>query len=181
MFKVKTSACLLVLGLAVFDVQAATVPGQGTVTFNGKLIAETCQIQSGDEDLQVTLPTLSTKTLANAGDAAGSTAFDIHVEQCDPAITKVAAHFEALNSSGFDMKIGNLTNASTSATKADEVQVRLYDADTTPITVGTTGRAFDVDATTHKATMRYFGGYYATGATTAGDVMAKVQYTLAYP
>lgn len=181
MFKNKISVCLLAMGFVACSAYAADPVTQGTVTFNGELITETCSIVSGDEDLQVQLPTLSTKSLAVAGDEAGSKSFDIRVENCDAGISKVGAHFEALNSTGYDIKTGNLTNASTSASKATNVQVRLYDADGTPMTVGTTGQMFDIDSTSQKATLRYFGGYYATGASTAGDVMAKVQYTLAYP
>ncbi|MBB3324713.1 major type 1 subunit fimbrin (pilin) [Atlantibacter sp. RC6] len=181
MFKSKISACLLAMGFIAFGANAVDPVTQGTVTFNGKLIVETCSIVSGDENLTVTLPTLSTASLKTPGDEAGSTSFDIHAENCDPSLTKVGAHFEAIGSTGADMATGNLINAAPAANKAAEVEVRLYDADGTPMTIGTTGQMFDIDSTTHKATMRYIGGYYATGVTTAGDVTAKVNYTLAYP
>uniref|UniRef100_UPI0035E3F216 fimbrial protein n=1 Tax=Acinetobacter courvalinii TaxID=280147 RepID=UPI0035E3F216 len=60
------------------------------------------------------------------------------------------------------------------------VQVRLYDADEKPMKVCQTGKAFNVNQD-GKATMRYYGGYYATGATSPGLVYAQVRYTLAYP
>ena len=93
-------------------------------------------------------------------------------------MTQVAAHFEAIGSSGVDSATGNLTN--TDASGAKEVEVRLYNSDEKQLKLGESGNPFPVDAD-GKATLRYYGGYYATGATTAGKVNAKAQYTLVYP
>lgn len=183
MSKMKIAVCAMALVISSAGASAADIVGQGTVTFNGKLIDETCTIDDTSKDIIVTLPTLSTKTLSAAGNEAGSTAFDIKVKDCPAAITKVAAHFEVLNSE-YDSSTGNLINQlevddpDTSATKA---QVRLYNTDSTQIRIGSTGAAFPVDATAHTATMEYLGGYYATAQTTAGNVKAQVTYTLAYP
>ena len=181
MSKFKLSLCATALIMVAGHAMAASVT-QGTVTFNGKLIAETCSIVSGDEDKQVTLPTLSTQSLAKAGDIGGTTDFALNVEDCPATgINSVAAHFEAIGSTGYDATTSNLTNSAAVATAAKNVQVRLFDAGTsTQIPVGGTGAFFPVDTTSGKATMHYVGGYYATGATEAGDVTAKVQYTLAY-
>jgi len=174
----KMTVCALALGMVSASfVQAAT---QGTVEFNGKLINETCVIDPGSENIVVTLPTLSVQTLDAAGATGGSTSFDINVTDCPAAITKVAAHFEAIGGTGTDATTGNLINDQTTDA-ATNVQVRLYNSDETQLTLGQTGTAAVVDTTGQTATMRYYGGYYATGVTTAGNVHAKAQYTLAYP
>lgn len=183
MSKLRMTVCAVALSMvSTYGFAAGTPVTQGTVTFTGKLIADTCSITAGDEDKQVTLPTLSIQSLDVAGKEAGTTTFDLHVEACPDTVTQVAAHFEAINSDGFDATTQNLTNSTLKADGgAENVQIRLFDKDgSTQIPVGGTGAMFDVDATTHKATMTYIGGYYATAATTAGDVTAKVQYTLAY-
>ncbi|MRS88789.1 fimbrial protein [Enterobacteriaceae bacterium RIT714] len=182
MSKLKTTACAIALSMiSAYSFAAGTVT-QGTVTFTGKLIADTCSIVAGDEDLQVILPTLSIQSLAKSGATAGTTTFNIHVESCPSTLTDVAAHFEAINSDGFNATTQNLTNSTLVADGgAANVEVRLFDKDgSSQLPVGGTGSFFPVDATSHKATMTYIGGYYATGVTTAGDVTAKVQYTLAY-
>ncbi|NYV43584.1 type 1 fimbrial protein [Cronobacter sakazakii] len=176
MRKLRFAYCALALGLIS---GYASADSQGTVTFNGKLIAETCEIDTNDVDKTVTLPTISTQTFAKAGDEAGSTTFTIKAVSCPAAITKVAAHFEALDSTGFDPVTGNLTNAAATG-GAKNVEVRLYNTDSSVIAVGETGAAFDVQSD-QTALMRYIGGYYATAATEAGDVTAKVNYTLSYP
>ncbi|EOI5730374.1 fimbrial protein [Cronobacter malonaticus] len=176
MFKKNIGYCALAFCLISGYAQAAS---QGTVTFNGKLIAETCEIDTNDINKTVTLPTLSTQTLANAADEAGSTSFTIKAVNCPTAITKVAAHFEALDSTGFNPLTGNLTNAAATGA-AKNVEVRLYNTDSTTIPVGGTGSAFNVQSD-QTAVMTYIGGYYATAATEPGDVTAKVNYTLSYP
>lgn len=177
MRNVKLTLCAMALAATSASVLAET---QGTVTFNGELITETCSIASDSIDRQVQLPTVSVQTLKTAGATAGSKGFDLNVEGCPQGISKVAAHFEAIGSSGVDSVTGNLTNQFTgSATKATNVEVRLYNSDEQPLKLGEMGQEFTVNS--GKATMRYYGGYYATGATTAGKVYAQARYTLVYP
>jgi major type 1 subunit fimbrin (pilin) len=179
MRKVNLALCALALSIASVGAQAVS---SGTVTFKGKLIGDTCELKPGSEDIVVTLPTLSTSELAAAGAEKGSTNFDIQVENCDASITKVAAHFEAINSSGANPVTGNLVNTATAGTEAKNAEVRLYNiSDSSQIRVGSTGESVPVDPVTHAVTFSYAGGYYATAATTPGDVLAQVQYVLAYP
>lgn len=178
MRNLKVIVCALALGMTAS--QAANAATQGTVTFNGELITETCTIDTDSENITVTLPTLSTTTLATAGATGGSKLFDINVSDCPTAITLVAAHFEAIGGSGTNSSTGNLTNTySGTDTAATNVEVRLYNSDEQPLALGSTGDTATVSS--GKASMRYYGGYYATGVTTAGKVYAQAQYTLAYP
>ncbi|WP_148243479.1 fimbrial protein [Enterobacter asburiae] len=176
----KMTLCALAMATVSTSALAAT---QGTVTFNGELITSTCEIATDSIDRQVQLPTVAIQTLANSGDTAGSKGFDLNVEKCPTGITQVAAHFEAIGSSGVDSATGNLTNqfsppdANTPA--AANVQVRLYNSNEQQLKLGETGAPAAV--TSGKATMRYYGGYYATGATTVGKVYAQAAYTIAYP
>lgn len=176
MRNITLTLCAMALAAASTSALAAT---QGTVTFNGQLTADTCEISPESENRVVPLPPVAIATLNGPGIEAGSTGFDLNVVNCPAGITKVGAHFEAIGSSGLDTATGNLTNASTETGKATNVQVRLYDTDQQPLAVGSTGTLADVSGTS--ATMRYFGGYYSTAATTAGPVYAQVRYTLAYP
>ena len=181
MNKFKLSLCVFALSVASSSVFAAGT--QGTVTFNGELIAETCAIVDGYEDIIVNLPTLSTTTLAARDATGGTKAFEIKVEECPEEITTVAAHFESIGSTGFNTTTGNLTNqysGSPTDLAAGNVEVRLYDTNEQQLRLGSTGQAATV-AADGTATMVYHGGYYATAATTAGKVYAQALYTLAYP
>ncbi|MEE4411151.1 MULTISPECIES: fimbrial protein [unclassified Serratia (in: enterobacteria)] len=180
MHKLTLTLCAMALAAASTSALAADEVTQGTVTFNGELTASTCSIVSDSVDRQVQLPKVAIQTLSAAGTSAGSKGFDLNVEKCPAGITKVAAHFEAIGSSGVDSATGNLTNQYQGAgTKATNVQVRLYNSDEQQLKLGDTGAAATV--TGGKATMRYYGGYYATEKTTAGLVYAQARYTLVYP
>ncbi|CBG89523.1 fimbrial protein [Citrobacter rodentium] len=175
----KITLCALAMASVSTSALAVT---QGTVTFNGELISSTCEIAADSVDRQVQLPKIAIQTLAKSGDTAGSKGFDLNVEKCPAGITKVAAHFEAIGSSGVDSATGNLTNqfkgdATTPA--AENVQVRLYNSDEKQLKLGETGAPATV--TGGSATMRYYGGYYATDTTSVGKVYAQAAYTIAYP
>ncbi|AXK61798.1 MULTISPECIES: fimbrial protein [Burkholderia] len=164
----------MVAGISVAP--AAFAEGTGKVTFNGKLIQETCKINAGDEDKVVTLPQISTQSLTAAGQTAGSTMFDISVSECPAGLNLVAAHFETAH---MDPDTRNATNQAPTATAAGLVQVQLLDRDgTTPILLGSSGAPVAISGGAAK--MSYGGQYFATGQTTPGDVMAVVNYTLAY-
>jgi major type 1 subunit fimbrin (pilin) len=178
MKKQVTQLTLAALGLAVAPmVFAQAAPGTGEVHFDGELYDETCVIDAGDELKTVTLPTLSTQSLAAAGDTRGSTMFEISVSQCPAKLSSVAAHFETTNMNPSTRNAINLATVS----KAGNVEVQLLESDgKTAIKLGSTGGFVPIDATSHAAEMSYGGQYYATDATTAGKVTAIVRYTLAY-
>ncbi|MGE8657907.1 MAG: fimbrial protein [Achromobacter sp.] len=159
--------------------QAQTVT-QGKVNFNGKLIVDTCAVMSGSENQTVTLPTVSTQSLSAANDTAGSTPFQIHVDNCPSSINQVAAHFEMTNMEPGHFTLKNLASGPNAAT---QVTVQLVEADGSELKVGSTGRAFAVTGTgaSRGATMTYGGQYFALGATTPGTVQTYAEFTLAYP
>ncbi|WP_312240104.1 fimbrial protein [Pantoea sp.] len=164
---------------AVSPANADATDGKGTVTFNGKLINQSCVLEDNSVDITVTLPTMSTKSLDKPGAIAGSKLFNINVKDCPSAITKVAAYFEAMGTSGVNSSTNNLKNSATND-PATNVEVRLYDADETHLPLGNAGKLQNVNATTKTASMTYYGGYYATGQTTAGNVYAQAKFTLSY-
>jgi major type 1 subunit fimbrin (pilin) len=172
-----TQLMIALMGLSVAPmVFAQAAPGTGQVTFNGQLLDDTCVINAGDEDKTVTLPTLSSQSLAAAGQTAGSTMFNISVSQCPSTLSNVAAHFETTN---MDPNTRNALNQATT-TPASNVEVQLLDRDgTNPILLGSTGTFVPI-ATDGTASMSYGGQYYATGKSTSGNVTAVVRYTLAY-
>ncbi len=170
----------LVALLAAFAAPAAfAAAGQGTVTFNGNLTDSTCTLDGLDanNNLNVALPTISTKTLAAAGNTAGATMFQLKVKDCSADVTKVAAHFETTNLETVSRGAKNLKDGVTGG--ATKVAVQLLDGDgTTVLNLGTKGSP--VTVTSGAATMYYGGRYYALGQTTAGAVQSVVTFTLAY-
>ena len=54
----------------------------GTITFTGKVVAQTCAVNTDDKNLEVTLPTVATSSLTNNGATSGMTPFAIRLTGC---------------------------------------------------------------------------------------------------
>ena len=173
MKKLALIAALSVVGIA--NAQAA----DGTITINGLVTDKTCNIVTpAGKDFTVTLPTVSRQTLANAGDVAGRTPFQINLEDCSAG--KVATYFEP--GATVDFNTGRLINQA--AAGAQNVDVQLLGDNNQVIPVLATGAQANsqwVDVVEGgSADLNYYAEYYATGASTAGEVTTSVQYTIIY-
>ncbi|HFI4297142.1 TPA: fimbrial protein [Escherichia coli] len=163
----------------------STMAYDGTITFTGKVVAQTCTVNTSDKDLAVTLPTVATSSLKDNAATSGLTPFAIRLTGCATGMNSaqsVKAYFEP--SSNIDLATHNLKNTAT-PTKADNVQIQLLNSNgTSTILLGEADNGQDVQSETigsdGSATLRYMAQYYATGQSTAGDVKATVHYTIAY-
>ena len=175
MKKLALIAALSVVGIA--NVQAA----DGTITINGLVTDKTCDIDINSKDLIVTLPTVSKQTLANAGDVAGRTPFQINLKDCSEG--KVATYFEP--GATVDFNTGRLINQAAAGAQNVDVQLLGDNNQVIPVlAAGATGAQANsqwVDVVEGgSADLNYYAEYYATGASTAGEVTTSVQYTIIY-
>lgn len=165
--------------LNITNTQAA----DGTITINGLVTDNTCTIDTGDKNLTINLPTVSSQTLKNAGDVAGRTPFQINLTNCASA-GKVATYFEP--GATVDFNTGRLLNQATSG-GATNVNIQLLGSNNAVIPVLATGtntaqtnsQWVNVSAG-GDADLNYYAEYYATGASTAGTVTSQVKYTIIY-
>lgn len=169
----------LILVAAPFTANAV----DGTITFNGEVTDKTCTIATPQGiDFTVTLPTVSTSTLAAAGQVAGRTPFSINLSDCNPG--DVATYFEP--GATVDLGTGRLNNVAATAA-ATQVQLQLLGANNQFLPVVSAG-AGSAQANSQwvtvnaggSADLNYFVEYYATGASTAGEVTSSVKYTIIY-
>lgn len=191
----KMKLALLVAGALVAGVSTSAFAAdetQGTVTFTGKLITETCKITSQVDQL-VPLDAVSTKTLDAKGKEGGFKTFDIKVN-CPPEpkeFATVGIHFEPVGkTTSWDSATGNLNNAWVSdgtpaenaKTAAQNVQIKIYNTNDGARDHAEIGKVskFLTPNSDGDAKFTYAGGYYATAQTTPGEVFARVQYTLVY-
>ncbi|MDX9663753.1 fimbrial protein [Pseudomonas sp. P5_152] len=169
--------------LVAVTATSAAMASDGTINFNGELKAETCAVAvngAGASGTVVTLPTLSTSVLANAGQVAGQTGFNIQLSKCSAALKTAAAFFEAGGT--VDPRTGNLKNSG----DATKVQLQLVDASNgNVIKAGDTGQVAStsriaIDAAALTADLPYAVQYFAQGATTPGTVVSSVTYSINY-
>jgi len=176
MKKLALIAALSVVGIA--QAQAA----DGTITINGLVTDKTCDIITpAGKDFTVALPTVSKQTLAKSGDVAGRTPFQINLANCSEG--KVATYFEP--GATVDFNTGRLLNQAASGAKNVDVQLLGSNNQVIPVlAAGSNGAQANsqwVDvAEGGAAVLHYYAEYYATGASTAGEVTTSVQYTIIY-
>lgn len=159
---------------------AADNSKDGTVNFNGKLVDNTCTVNTNSQNLTVQLPTLPVRLLANANDTAGLTLFQLQLDNCNNQ--KARAYFVPTPDK-VDLASGRLINTA-SGGAAENVQVQLLDKDTTTVinATGTGGNQASKLQTINDSNnkLTYYARYYATGKTTAGVVTAAVDYYVEY-
>lgn len=174
-----------IIGVSVFAAAAfsanAAQASDGTITFNGKVIAQTCTINGGGagNNFTVTLPTVSSSDLATAGSTTGRTAFSIALTNCTPATGNVSAFFE--QGSTVDSVTNNLINQTGGGTTAE---IQLVNANGSTIAIGhqpTPDTTNAVALNAGAATLNYAAQYYAKVAnTTAGALTTTVTYSINY-
>ncbi len=149
----------------------------GQIDFTGSVVSSSCTINSGAPSFTITLPPVSTKSLANAGEVAGRVPVPITLTDCTLG-SKVRAHFESgMSTNG----AGRLT---TDVGGAGNVELQLLNDGFQPVKAGAadgTQNTNLVDVSgAGTADLRYYVEYYSNGAATAGAVKSRVMYSISY-
>ncbi|WP_196062278.1 MULTISPECIES: fimbrial protein [unclassified Serratia (in: enterobacteria)] len=172
--------------IAVFGtVGLAQAASTGTITFNGELTANTCDVvvDGQQADATVILPTVSTSQLQAATRTAGDTGFVMALSNCAGTLETASAFFQA--GASVDAVTGRLLNTAGGA-GATNVSLQLLDASSPTQAVIKAGSQDQVTAMTYQdvtggsATLPYIVRYYAEDATTAGKVVSSVVYSIQY-
>lgn len=173
----------ILAALALVAAPFAAKATDGTITFTGEITDKTCTISTPQgKDFAVTLPTVSTSSLAASGQVAGRTPFSINLTQCQAG--DVATYFEP--GATVDVATGRLNN--TAATNAaTQVKLQLLGDTSLVIPVVAAGAGSSQTnsqrvtvAADGSANLNYFVEYYATGAATSGEVASSIKYTIIY-
>ncbi|MGA9701274.1 fimbrial protein [Pseudomonas sp.] len=169
-----------VFGLLMLS-NSASAAEAGTITFNGKITDETCEVTTGTAgDFTVDLATAKVADLAQAGATALPSNFRIAVNKCSPTVTNVRAQF-LYDANLVDISSGVLKNQLSGETSATNVGMQLYNyADNSVIKPGDAGAANSFTVDNGAGEMIYGVQYYATGKSTAGLVKSQVKYQLSY-
>ncbi|MFC0226151.1 fimbrial protein [Serratia aquatilis] len=155
----------------------------GTITFNGELTANTCEVivDGQGANANVALPAIGTNQLTTAAQTAGRTGFNMALKNCIGTLKTASAFFEA--GATVDQVSGRLKNMTGTATNVD---LQLRDGSSAAETVIAAGSQSQRTSTTYvnvesgTANLPYFVEYYANGPTTAGTVISSVVYSIQY-
>ena len=145
----------------------------GSVTFNGKVIAPACTLVAAMKDSVVTLPDVSATKLQTNGQVSG---VQIELKDCDTTVTKNATF--TFNGTADTTQITAFANQA-SSDAATNVALQMYMNDgTTAITPDTeTGNILLQDG---DQTLTFKVDYIATGKATSGNVNAVTNFHINY-
>lgn len=179
----KKLAIAVSLATVLGSVNLAQAVSTGTITFNGKLTANTCDVSVNGQGANATvvLPTVGTNQLDAAGKTAGRTNFNMALTNCSGTLTTASAYFEA--GPTVDLVNGRLNNTTGTAT---DVSLQLRDGSNAAQDVIKVGDSSQRTNTTYlsissgSAVLPYEVEYYANAATGAGTVVSSVVYSIQY-
>ena len=154
----------------------------GKITFNGEVVTQSCVVDNGNQTKTVELPKVGVGALKKLGDVSGTTPFTIELSGCDAegAIKDVGLSFIGSN---IDLTTNTLTTKGVGKTKADNVNIALYNQDDSLIKLGADAKNQNINyakISAEKVQLNYFAKYYATAQATAGLVESNVDFEIIY-
>ncbi|WP_288395561.1 fimbrial protein [uncultured Acinetobacter sp.] len=173
MKKVQLGLAIIGLGLASSTVFAAP---DGTVTVTGKIVDQTCTVGGTSGKYTVVLPTVAKSSLATAATTNGDTKFTINLTACPAG--NVGVYYDNTNPN--TNTAGRLNNTGS----ATNVNIQLLNSAKAVIDLSKDSAGQNIvtsNVTSGSASLDFYARYYATGATTAGDVSTTVTYYVVYP
>lgn len=172
-----TKESLLALGCSLL-LSVGVAQASGQMSFSGTVLAGTCEVNGGHNNVAVILPPVSSSLLRNPGQIAGNTPFELRLSNCSAGLNRVATYFEAgptVNPQGrLIVDTGGSNNVEVQLRNHNNVAMNLAGAQGSQ-------NSQVVDITSGQALLSYSAEYYSLGNTTPGLVNTRVQYTLIYP
>ena len=165
------------------------------ITVIGKVIDQTCEIETNDRNKTVTLATVGKNQLAREGDVAADQLVQIKLRNCetkaDGAVAatpgtgaeKVTVTFNATDKidNYFD---GTLKNQEATPDAATNVNIQFANLNGSPIRLGTNDINNKLSPTTsakgNDHVIEFLARYFATGPAKAGKVRGEAELDLAY-
>jgi len=177
MKKILLSTAIAAASLGMVAMSAHAADGQ--IDFNGSITGTTCTINGGTgQNFSVTLPAVSTATLATAGSWAGRTPVPLNLTNCTPATGTAHVYLEP----------GPTINTATGrlivdAGGATNVEIGLLNKNFADIVAGAADGSQNtdvVDIGSGSADLSFYAQYVSLGGATAGAADSRVQYTIVY-
>lgn len=172
----------LVLAVATTHAMASSPAPDGTLTFTGALVAETCavSINGGAASATVALPHVALSSLNVVGSVKGATSLNVALTSCNTTVAnKAMVFFEAGGNVNAD---GTLAN--TAVGGAGGVALQINDSASNKVIVGNQNQLTGVISQLSSnagAAMSYVVQYVATNPTpSAGAFASSVTYSIHY-
>ena len=153
-----------------------TVAG-GNMRFQGVIIAESCRVEAGDQQMTVNKAQISSNRFHSAGEDANPVPFDIHLQDCSTAVSQhVGVSFRGVA----DGKNPDVLSVGEGPGIATGVGIALFDKEDQLIPLNSPPGAWR-RLYTGPTTLHFVAKYRATGnQVTGGAANAQVWFSLTY-
>lgn len=153
-----------------------TVAG-GSMRFQGVIIAESCRVEAGDQQMTVNMGQISSNRFHSAGEDANPVPFDIHLQDCSTAVSQhVGVSFRGVA----DGKNPDVLSVGEGPGIATGVGIALFDKEDQLIPLNSPPGAWR-RLYTGPTTLHFVAKYRATGnQVTGGAANAQVWFSLTY-
>lgn len=153
-----------------------TVAG-GNMRFQGVIIAESCRVEAGDQQMTVNMGQISSNRFHSAGEVANPVPFDIHLQDCSTAVSQhVGVSFRGVA----DGKNPDVLSVGEGPGIATGVGIALFDNEDQLIPLNSPPGAWR-RLYTGPTTLHFVAKYRATGnQVTGGAANAQVWFSLTY-
>jgi len=162
---------------------ALSMATPSTITFNGKVINQTCQVKVGGAagNVEVKLPNVAVADLAAVNSTAGRTPFVVSIENCEPGVST------AVNTTLSNVTLtqnGTLQNMVVGGAQKVALQLLPDMSGNNPFFLSSVSHLSGLTlGPTDKTASHEFAVQYISheGGATTGDVQAVVNYEITYP
>ena len=153
-----------------------TVAG-GNMRFQGVIIAESCRVEAGDQQMTVNMGQISSNRFHSPGEDADPVPFDIHLQDCSTAVSqRVGVSFSGVA----DGKNPDVLSVGEGPGIATGVGIALFDKEDQLIPLNSPPGAWR-RLYTGPTTLHFVAKYRATGnQVTGGAANAQVWFSLTY-
>lgn len=152
------------------------LPG-GNMRFHGEVIAESCRVEMGDQQMAINMGQISSNRFHSTGEDASPVSFDIHLQDCSIAVSKhVGIAFYGVA----DGKNPDVISVGEGPGIASGIGVALFDTDDRLIPLNKPPQSW-TRLYTGPVTLHLVAKYRATGhSVTGGKANAQAWFSLTY-
>lgn len=150
---------------------------EGTMRFQGVIIAEACRVEAGDRQMTVNMGQIGSYRLHSPGEDANPVPFDIHLQDCTTAVSeRVGIAFRGVA----DGKNPDVLSVGEGPGIASNIGIALFDADDNLIPLNSPPLAW-TRLYNGPMTLHFVAKYRATGRQVTGGVAnAQAWFALTY-
>lgn len=165
------------------------------ITVVGRVLDQTCEIESSDRNKTVTLATVGKNQLAKEGDVAADQLVQLKLRNCETKVDGAAAATDGTGAQKVTVTFnasdkidnyfdGTLKNQETGPDKATNVNIQFANLNGSSIRLGTNDVNNKLSPTSsvkgRDHVIEFLARYFATGPAKAGKVRGEAELDLAY-